>query len=883
MIQLDKHYEPEEVEKRWGEFWQEKKYFHADETLDKPTFTIVIPPPNITGRLHIGHAFNNTLQDILTRWKRMQGFNALWQPGTDHAGIATQNVVERQLHAEGTNRQELGREAFIERVWKWRDESGGNIYEQLKKMGCSLDWERDRFTMDEGLSKAVREVFVTLYEDGLIYKGDYIINWCPRCRTALSDLEVEHQDKVGHLYHLKYSFKGEEDFLIIATTRPETMLGDTAVAVNPEDERYLKFKGKTLILPLVNREIPLIEDGYVDMSFGTGALKVTPAHDPNDFEMGRRHNLESINVMGPDGAMNAEAGPAYEGLDRFECRKKLIEDLKEAGVLLKTEELSHSVGHCYRCKTVVEPYLSKQWFVKAKPLAEPAMEAVRNGSIKIVPKFWENTYFEWMENIRDWCISRQIWWGHQIPAWTCKACEEVMVVRETPQSCSACSSSDLEQETDVLDTWFSSALWPFSTLGWPEKTETLQKFYPTSVLCTGFDILFFWVARMIMMGIKFMDDVPFRHVYMHALIRDAEGQKMSKTKGNVIDPLEVMEKYGTDALRFTLAAFAAQGRDIKLDEDRIEGYRNFCNKLWNASRFVFMNLEDYKGSCQLDEQAEWSIADKWILSRLNSTTLEINQALENFRFNDAALTVYKFIWNEYCDWYIEFSKSRLGTDGPEKKATQNVLLHVLEAALKLLHPFMPFITEEIWQKLPKTGDSIMVSAFPEFKEDGSDSDVEKAMEKVMEVITGVRNVRGEMNINPGLKLNALVKTRHADLQATLNEHVNFIRELARVDQITIGPDVEKPKVSASSVLGEMDLIIPLEGLMDFGEEKKRIEKELKKIEKDLIFLTKKLSNPKFVEKAPAEVIEKDESRKTTLSEKQAKLEIHLKTIEQAIQ
>ncbi len=883
MIQLDKHYEPELVEKRWGQFWQEKNFYHADEKLDKPTFSIVIPPPNITGRLHIGHAFNNTLQDILTRWKRMQGFNALWQPGTDHAGIATQNVVERQLHDEGTDRQALGREEFVKRVWKWRNESGGTINEQLKKLGSSLDWERDRFTMDEGLSKAVREVFVTLYEEGLIYKGDYIINWCPRCHTALSDLEVEHEDKQGHLYHLKYPFKEGDGSLIIATTRPETMLGDTAVAVNPEDERYTEFRGKTLILPIVNREIPLIEDSYVDTSFGTGALKVTPAHDPNDFEIGQRHDLASVNVMDPSGFMNAEAGSAYEGMDRFECRKKLVEDLKSEGVLLKIEDMNHSVGHCYRCKTVVEPYLSKQWFVKAGPLAEPAIKAVREGEIKIVPKFWENTYFEWMENIRDWCISRQIWWGHQIPAWTCKDCAEIQVSRETPQNCSACSSTNLEQDTDVLDTWFSSALWPFSTLGWPEQTESLKRFYPTSVLCTGFDILFFWVARMIMMGIKFMGDVPFSHVYIHALIRDAEGQKMSKTKGNVIDPLAVMQQYGTDALRFTLAAFAAQGRDIKLAEDRIEGYRNFCNKLWNASRFVFMNLEGYKGSCQLDEHAERSIADQWILSRLNNTTQEVNHSLENFKFNDAALAVYKFIWNEYCDWYIELAKSRLQMEGAEKTAAQNVLVHVLEASLKLLHPFMPFITEEIWQKLPKAGDSIMISAFPEFDAAKSDKEVEEGMGKVMEVITGVRNVRGEMNLNPGLKLNVLIKTRHAELEATLKKHSGFICELARVDQITIGPDIVKPKVSASSVLREMDLIIPLEGMMDFEEERNRIEKELKKIEKDLIFLDKKLSNPNFVKKAPADVIEKDEKRKTTLSEKQAKLEIHLKTIGQAIQ
>ena len=882
MIQLDKQYEPGEVEKRWGRFWEEKNFFHADETRESPAFSIVIPPPNITGRLHIGHAFNNTLQDILTRWKRMQGCNALWQPGTDHAGIATQNVVEKQLHEEGTGRQNLGREAFVKRVWKWRNESGGTITNQLKKLGCSLDWERDRFTMDEGLSKAVREVFVSLYEEGLIYKGDYIINWCPRCHTALSDLEVEHQDTQGYLYHLKYSIKDSKDFLVIATTRPETMLGDTAVAVNPNDERYQKYKGKKLILPVLNREVPLIIDDYVDTSFGTGALKVTPAHDPNDFELGRKHNLETINIMNPDGTMNSLASPPYEGLDRFECRKKLISNLKDSGVLIKIEDLNHSVGHCYRCRTVVEPYLSKQWFVKAKPLAEPAMKAVRDGSIKIVPKFWENTYFEWMENIRDWCISRQIWWGHQIPAWNCKACGEVVVARETPNSCSACSSTDLIQETDVLDTWFSSALWPFSTLGWPEKTDSLKRFYPTSVLCTGFDILFFWVARMIMMGLKFMGDVPFRDVYIHALIRDAEGQKMSKTKGNVIDPLEVMEQYGTDALRFTLAAFAAQGRDIKLAEDRIEGYRNFCNKLWNASRFVFMNLEDYKGSCALDERSKFSSADLWILSRLNRATKDVNEALKAFRFNDAALTVYKFIWNEYCDWYIELTKSKLVDPGSQRMAAQNMLIHVLDSALKLLHPFMPFITEEIWQKLPQNEDSIMVSTFPEYREAQTNEAIEKEMEVIMEVITGIRNIRGEMNLNPGLKLNVLVKTQNSAIQQTLQDHGDYIRELARVEQLETGPNIKKPKVSASSVLGEMDLIIPLEGKMDFQEELKRVEKELKKIEKDLIFLDKKLSNPDFVKKAPVDVIEKDEQRKKSLSLKQAKLEIHLKTIEQGL-
>jgi len=879
MIQLDKQYEPGEVEKRWGRFWEEKNFFHANESRKSPAYSIVIPPPNITGRLHIGHAFNNTLQDILVRWKRMQGLNVLWQPGTDHAGIATQNVVERQLHEEGTNRQELGRGPFIERVWEWKDEFGGAINRQLQKLGCSLDWKRDRFTMDEGLSKAVREVFVTLYEKGLIYKGDYIINWCPRCQTALSDLEVEHQEEQGHLYHLKYPFKDGENFLIIATTRPETMLGDTAVAVNPDDKRYHKFKGANLILPVLHREIPLIEDSYVDTTFGTGALKVTPAHDPNDFELGKRHQLEAINVMTPDGVMNSLAGSPYEGLDRFECRKKLVDDLKNSGVLEKIEDLSHSVGHCYRCRTVIEPYLSKQWFVKTKPLAEPAMEAVRNGKIKIVPKFWENTYFEWMENIRDWCVSRQIWWGHQIPAWNCQACGEIVVARETPDTCLACSSKNLIQETDVLDTWFSSALWPFSTLGWPENTESLKRFYPTSVLCTGFDILFFWVARMIMMGINFMGEVPFRDVYIHALIRDAEGQKMSKTKGNVIDPLEVMEKYGTDALRFTLAAFAAQGRDIKLAEDRIEGYRNFCNKLWNASRFVFMNLDDYNGSCAIDERTSFSKADRWILSRLNRTTKEVNEFLEVFRFNDAALVIYKFIWNEYCDWYIELAKCKLSSPGSERVAAQNVLIHVLDSALKLLHPFMPFITEEIWQKLPQNEVSITISAFPEFRESHTDECVEKEMGIAIEVITGVRNIRGEMNLNPGLKLKALVKTQDDEVQKTLQDQSLYIKELAHLEHLETGSSIAKPKVFASSVLGVMDLIIPLEGVMDLQEERNRVEKELKKIEKELILLGKKLSNPNFLKKAPAEVIEKDGQRKKVLSEKQAKLQNHLKSIE----
>ena len=881
MDQLEKIYSPKEVEERWGKYWDENRLFHGDETSTKKPFSIVIPPPNVTGSLHMGHAFNNTLQDVLARWKRMLGFEVLWQPGTDHAGIATQNVVERQLHAKGINRQEIGREEFIKRVWKWREESGGTINHQLSKLGSSLDWERDRFTMDEGLSKAVREVFVSLYEDGLIYKGDYIINWCPRCTTALSDLEVEHQETQGHLYNIKYQFKNSKNSLTIATTRPETLLGDSAVAVNPKDERYQSMIGETLILPLLGRELPLIGDNYVDSSFGSGALKVTPAHDPNDFELGRRHDLELINVMNPDGSMNEAAGPLYQGLDRFTCRQKLVENLKIQNFLESVEEHTHSVGHCYRCHTVVEPYVSTQWFVKTKPLAKSAIEAVKSGRIHIVPKLWENTYFNWMENIRDWCISRQIWWGHQIPAWNCPACKKITVARETPKVCSHCEEGDLIQEVDVLDTWFSSALWPFSTLGWPEQTQTLNKFYPTSVLCTGFDILFFWVARMIMMGIRFMDNIPFHSVYIHALIRDSEGQKMSKTKGNVIDPLTMMDKYGTDALRFTLAAFAAQGRDIKLSEERIEGYRNFCNKLWNASRFVLMNLDGYDGTYKLIPNEERPASHRWILSRLNEACREVNHALEEFKFNDAASSIYKFVWNEYCDWFLELSKPHL-YGGNDRKETQNILVYVLENCLRLLHPFMPFITEEIHSKLPGTTGSMMEDTFPEYKENNVDLEAEKTFSTVINVIDCVRNVRGEMNLNPGLNLDLLIRTRHDHEVTTLNNNTQYINSLGRANLIQSGPTVKKPRVSISSVCGEMDIFIPLEGKINFTEEKNRVEKELNKIEKDIIVLVKKLSNKNFIDKAPPEVIEKDRQRKKILSEKQARLKIHLETVNIAL-
>ena len=707
---LDKGYEPHDVERRWYEFWETNGLFAAEDQGPRRGYAIVIPPPNVTGVLHMGHALNNTLQDILCRYRRLKGDNVLWMPGTDHAGIATQNVVERKLAQEGTDRHALGREQFIAQVWQWREKYGSAIINQLKRLGASCDWKRERFTMDEGLSRAVRKVFVELYHQGLIYRGNYIINWCHRCHTALADLEVEHAEIDGNLYHIRYPFADGSGGITIATTRPETMLGDTAVAVHPDDERYQGISATAVILPLVNREIPIIRDAYVDMSFGTGGLKVTPAHDPNDFEIGRRHNLPSLKAIGDDGRMTEEAG-RFAGLDRFECRKAVVQELQETGQLEKIEPYRHSVGHCYRCKTIIEPNLSRQWFVRAKPLAEKAIAAVKQGQTRIIPETWANTYFDWLENIRDWCISRQIWWGHQIPAWTCEECGEVVVAMQAPPDCPKCGSTHLVQEEDVLDTWFSSALWPFSTMGWPDQTPLLKTFYPTAVLVTGFDILFFWVARMMMMGLHFMGEVPFRDVYVHALVRDEEGQKMSKSKGNVIDPLDIIERYGTDAFRFTLAAFAAQGRDVKMSEKRVEGYRHFINKLWNAARFALMHLDRRYDQIQLDELC---LADRWILSRLNRVSLEMAQALDTYRFNDAAAALYGFVWHEFCDWYLEAIKpalhGKLAPDARERSLA--VLWRVLHDTLILLHPFIPFVTEEIWHKLPGTDGSIMRAAFP---------------------------------------------------------------------------------------------------------------------------------------------------------------------------
>ena len=877
---LEKGYEPHQVEAKWYGFWEQNGYFHADEHSSKPPFSIVIPPPNVTGVLHMGHALNNTLQDILTRWKRMSGFEALWQPGTDHAGIATQNVVEKQLAAAGSDRHELGREGFVERVWQWREESGGQIINQLKRLGASCDWPRERFTMDEGLSRAVREVFVTLYEEGLIYRDNRLINWCPRCHTALSDLEVEHQDQQGQLWHLRYPVKDSDRFLTVATTRPETMLGDSAVAVHPEDPRYADLIGQSVVLPLLQREIPIIADEYVEKEFGSGAVKITPAHDFNDFEIGKRHNLEFINIFDPSGVVNENGGP-YRGLDRTEARKRVLADLDAAGLLEKTDSHLNAVGECYRCKTVIEPYMSLQWYVKVAPLAAPAIAAVQEGRTRIVPQQWEKTYFEWMNNIRDWCISRQIWWGHRIPAWYCESCGEVTVARQDPDACSHCGAARLRQETDVLDTWFSSALWPFSTMGWPEKTVALDKFYPTSCLVTAFDILFFWVARMMMMGLKFMGEVPFREVYIHALVRDAEGQKMSKSKGNVIDPLTVIDEYGTDAFRFTLAAFAAQGRDIKLSVERIAGYRNFVNKLWNASRFALMNLEDFEPAGMNLSGARLSLADQWIFARLAEVRQEVEQALAEYRFNEAAGALYAFTWHSFCDWYIELSKDALyGDDATCRQTTQAVLFTVLEQLLRLLHPFMPFVTEEIWQALPGTRPvpSIMLAAYVDGDGAAVDGEAAARMEQIMEVIKGIRNIRGEMNVPPGKRIDAVLDCKTPAAVAVMAEGENYLRTLARLASLDCGVGVARPPQAATQVAGEVEILLPLAGLIDLDEERKRLQKEIGKVEKDVALFSKKLSNEDFVAKAPPAVLEKDRAKLVEAQEKLAILQESLNKV-----
>lgn len=871
---LSKGYEPTQVEQKWFDVWEQRGDFHADDNSGKPHYSIVIPPPNVTGVLHMGHALNNTLQDILCRWKRMCGFEVLWMPGTDHAGIATQNVVEKQLAAEAKDRHDLGRDAFIERVWAWREESGGQIINQLKRLGASCDWERERFTMDEGLSRAVREVFVKLYEDDLIYRDNRLINWCPRCHTALSDLEVEHDDKKGSLWHLRYPVSGTDRHLVVATTRPETMLGDTAVAVHPDDDRYKDLIGKSVQLPLVNRDIPIIADEYVDKEFGSGAVKITPAHDFNDFEIGKRHDLEFINVLDESGLVNENGGP-YAGMERYAARTQVVADLESQGLLDKVEDYANAVGECYRCRTIIEPYMSKQWYVAVKPLAEQAIKAVESGETTIQPAQWEKTYYEWMYNIQDWCISRQIWWGHRIPAWFCDDCGKISVSREDLVSCAHCGSENVEQETDVLDTWFSSALWPFSTMGWPDKTAALDKFYPTSCLVTGFDILFFWVARMMMMGIKFMDDVPFKEVYIHALVRDAQGQKMSKSKGNVIDPLTIVDEYGADAFRFTLCAFAAMGRDIKLSTERIGGYRNFVNKLWNASRFALMNLEDFDPSGISLESLELSPADQWILSRYAVAAEDVNKALAAYKFNDAAGVLYSFTWHEFCDWYVELSKDTLyGEDAEARQCTQTVLFTVLEGLLRLLHPILPFVTEEIWHALPgeRPQVSIMMADYPLGSIASVDKHLVADMDVVMDVIRAIRNVRGELDLPPGRKIEVVLDCKSEASVNAVRSGKQYIDSLARVDKLQVGVGLEKPKQSSTQIAGDIEVLIPLAGLIDVEEEEARLVKEMAKVQKDVDFFLKKLSNEKFVANAPAHVLEKDRAKLQAAEEKKLILE-----------
>ncbi|MEW6622589.1 MAG: valine--tRNA ligase [Bacillota bacterium] len=859
--ELNSKYDPKQVERKWYELWEDGGYFHQSPRSDKEPFCIVMPPPNVTGSLHLGHALDNTLQDILIRFRRMQGYNTLWLPGTDHAGIATQARVEEQIAQEGLNKYELGREKFLERVWDWKNEYGNTITRQLRLLGASCDWQRERFTMDDGCSKAVREVFVRLFKKGLIYRGNYIVNWCPKCQTTISDIEVEHKDSKGNLYHIKYPFKDREGFIVVATTRPETMLGDTAVAVHPEDERYKELIGKTVILPILNREIPIIADSYVDPAFGSGAVKITPAHDPNDYEMALRHDLPHVVVINKDAVMTVEAGP-YKGMDRYECRKKLVADLAQKDFLLNIQEHEYALGQCYRCDTVIEPLVSPQWFVKMKPLAAPAMEAAHKGDVRFVPERFTKVYLNWLENIRDWCISRQLWWGHRIPVWYCDSCGKEICSMEDPDNCSECGGS-LTQDPDVLDTWFSSALWPFSTLGWPEETADLQHFYPTSVLVTGRDIIFFWVARMLFMGIEFQKQVPFYHVFIHGLVLDSLGRKMSKSLGNGVDPIEVIDKYGADTLRFMLVTGNTPGNDLRFHYEKLEGTRNFANKIWNASRFALMNLHDYDPKGELGSLA---LADQWILVRLQEVINKVTECLDKYELGEAARSIYEFTWNELCDWYIELIKPRLyGKVSEEsRKTAQAVLYSTLSRTMQLLHPFMPFITEEIWRHLPGDRGSIMLSDWPRFKEVKDKAPVVK-MRLLMEIIKGIRNIRNEMNVPPGKKAEAIIFLKSEEADKAVKDNLEYIEILADAYPIKLVRELaKKPDKAAAVVVYGAEVYVPLEGLIDINVEIKRMEKELATIEKDLNLVKSKLQNEKFLRKAPKEVVEKEQQKQKEL-------------------
>ncbi|MDD3652631.1 MAG: valine--tRNA ligase [Desulfotomaculaceae bacterium] len=860
-------YDPRAVEDRWYHYWEENGFFHAEVNPEQEPFCIVMPPPNVTGQLHMGHALDNTLQDILTRWRRMQGYNTLWMPGTDHAGIATQAKVDEQLAQEGTSRYEIGRETFLKRAWAWKEQYGNRITTQLRRLGASCDWQRERFTMDEGCSAAVLEVFVNLYRRGLIYRDYYITNWCPRCQTTISDIEVEHVEEPGHFYHLRYPFKDGSGFIIVATTRPETVLGDTAVAVHPGDERYAGVVGKTLILPLVGREMPVIADEYVDPAFGTGAVKITPAHDPNDFEVGHRHKLEQITVIDKDGKMSAEAGPRYQGLDRYECRKKIVRDLDAGGYLIKTEDLSHGVGHCYRCNTVIEPMLSRQWFVKMKPLAEEAIMAAKRGDVRFIPERFTKIYLGWMENIRDWCISRQLWWGHRIPVWYCRDCEEMVASKELVVKCPKCGSTNMEQDPDVLDTWFSSALWPFSTLGWPRQTLELAYYYPTSVLVTGRDIIFFWVARMIFSSLAFMNNVPFREVFIHGLVLDALGRKMSKSLGNGVDPIDVIESHGADSLRFMLVTGNTPGNDLRFNFEKLEGARNFANKLWNASRFVMMNLQDYDPDGQ---PGQYTLADRWIVSRFQAVAGEVTRLLEAYELGEAARVLYEFIWNEFCDWYIELAKPRLydKTTSQDRYTAQHVLIVVLKGTLEMLHPFMPFITEEIWQHMPGRGVTIMRATWPTARADLLNPEAEYEMGVLMEVTKAIRHIRSEMNVPPGRPIEVLLEVNAEVTRSLLERGAAIIKGLANADISIYKKLEEKPQQAAHAVTRGVEVFIPLKGLIDIEKETARLKKELASLDKDLARVQGKLNNQGFLDKAPVDIIEKERKKEEELSAKQ---------------
>jgi len=877
--EIPKRYDPVQVESKWYKFWMDRGYFRAEVDSGRKPYCIVIPPPNITGSLHVGHALNNGLQDILVRFNKMRGMETLWLPGMDHAGIATQNIVEKELRKEKLTRFDLGREGFIKRVWEWKEKYQSRIREQLMNLGFVCDWERERFTLDEGLSAAVREAFVRYYEKGLIYKGKRIINWCPRCSSAISDLEVRHRDVPSRLWYLKYPVKDSSTFVTVATTRPETMLGDTAVAVSPKDKRYKALVGKMVSLPLIERDIPIIADDLVDPEFGTGAVKVTPGHDPNDFDIGQRHKLAVVNVIGQDGRMTQDAGEKYRGLTKEECRSSVVSDMETLGLLEKIEDYRHAVGECDRCKTTIEPLISEQWFVRMEPLAGPAIEAVKSGRVKFIPERWTKVYLNWMENVKDWCISRQLWWGHRIPVWYCDECFEHTVSRTTPETCGSCGSKNIRQDEDVLDTWFSSALWPFSTLGWPEVTVELEFFYPTSVLVTDPDIIYLWVARMIVSGLEFMNKIPFPHVYIHSTVLTKDGRRMSRSLGTGIDPVEMMKKYGTDSLRFTLTSLETQSQSFRLWEERCEMGRNLCNKLWNASRFILMNLDPGFVPLEFSVDAQLDLSDRWILSRLNRTAGSVTSCLEGYSFHEAASAVYDFFWHEYCDWYLELMKPRLA--GSERRLALSVAVHCLDWSIRMLHPIMPFITEEIWQRLPCEGESIMTSDWTEKNDSLLDGAAEKEFTFLMGVIVAVRNIRSEMKFPPGKPVQCIISCEEKSQIELTGSHADYIKRLANVSELEIGTGLKKPEASASAVIAPGVIVyVPLGEMIDVEAEKKRLSTEISKIEKELRKTARQLADKRFLSKAPPDIVEAAKRKRDGWSDKVRRLRETLGSIDE---